>query len=127
MSDKVKSVLLNAKNYNKSDEEILHLLVRELQYVGGRTLANTIPRNGIKYAEIVDDVAKKFKIKCPKWLYIYIYLAKSFNANRPCSTTIAVLSDASNCASLNASSPIFSNCLANNLDLAKMSVAGERL
>lgn len=48
MSDKVKSVLLNAKNYNKSDEEILHLLVRELQYVGGRTLANTIPRNGIK-------------------------------------------------------------------------------
>ena len=56
---KVKSVLLNAKNYNKSDEEILHLLVRELQYVGGRTLANTIPRNGIKYAEIVDDVAKK--------------------------------------------------------------------
>ncbi|HIB8951338.1 TPA: hypothetical protein ACWYFL_003463, partial [Proteus mirabilis] len=48
MSDKVKSVLLNAKNYNKSDEEILHLLVRELQYVDGRTLANTIPRNGIK-------------------------------------------------------------------------------
>ncbi len=50
-------------------------------------------------------------------IYIYIYLAKSFNANRPCSATIAVLSDASNCASLNASSPIFSNRLANNLQI----------
>lgn len=66
MSNKVKSVLLNAKNYNKSDEETLRLLVRELQYFGSRTLANTIRRNGIKYAEIVDDVAKQLKIKCPK-------------------------------------------------------------
>ncbi|MDS0787622.1 hypothetical protein OSB94_05905 [Proteus vulgaris] len=59
MSNKVKSVLLNAKNYNKSDEETLRLLVQELLYFGGRTLANTIRRNGIKYAEIVDDVAKQ--------------------------------------------------------------------
>lgn len=59
MSNKVKSVLLNAKNYNKSDEETLRLLVQELLYFGDRTLANTIRRNGIKYAEIVDDVAKQ--------------------------------------------------------------------
>lgn len=66
MSNKVKSVLLDAKNHDKSDEETLRLLVRELQYFGGRTLANTIRHNGIKYAEIADDVAKKLKIKCPK-------------------------------------------------------------
>ncbi|MBQ0212369.1 hypothetical protein KAH51_02710 [Proteus vulgaris] len=52
-------MLLNAKNYNKSDEETLCLFVQELQYFGGRTLENTIRRNGIKYAEIVDDVAKQ--------------------------------------------------------------------
>lgn len=66
MSNEVKSVLQDAKKHDEPDEETLRLLVRELQYFGGKTLANTIRRNGIKYADIVDSVAKKLKIKYPK-------------------------------------------------------------
>lgn len=65
MSDSVKAVLQDAKLHDVPDDETMRLLVRELQHFGGNTFVNLFRRNGVRYSEIVDDVASHLKIKVP--------------------------------------------------------------
>ncbi|MBB1200861.1 zinc-ribbon domain-containing protein [Enterobacteriaceae bacterium 89] len=66
LSSSVKKLLVEAKENNEIDEDTLRVLIRELQLFGGNSFANLFRKNGVDYAEIVDDVLARLKIKAHK-------------------------------------------------------------
>ncbi|MFV0262206.1 MAG: zinc-ribbon domain-containing protein [Kluyvera sp.] len=66
LSSSVKTLLVSAKELNEIDEDTVCVLIRELQLYGGNSFANLFRRNGVDYAEIVDDVSARLKIPVKK-------------------------------------------------------------
>ncbi|RAU38014.1 zinc-ribbon domain-containing protein [Enterobacter sp. RIT418] len=66
LSGSVNTLLTSAKEQNEIDADTLRILIRELQLFGGNSFVNLFRRNGVDYAEIVDDVLGRLKIPAHK-------------------------------------------------------------
>lgn len=65
LSKSVNTLLVSSKENNEIDEDSIRLLIRELQLFGGNSIVNLFRRNGVDYAEIIDDVMARMKLSAP--------------------------------------------------------------
>lgn len=66
LSGSVRSLLTSAKDLNEIDDDTIRILIRELQLFGGNSFINLFRKNGVNYAEIVNDVLERLKIPVQK-------------------------------------------------------------